>query len=368
MFNKNFLMKSLGLFVIGALLGILFPFLFSSKKLVQSSCNYLLGKPLVSVGGKVWRSGDLPYDLLMNYYDLENDIYLSEKSFAEFLGVRILLAKELGKKVTNQEIPKLKDVLQVPSATAEDAREFYNKIAKRSNRPVFGGQSFEKLMPQIIAQLNEDKMEEFSNKKFQELMASGKIQMLVDPPLGRPTRIDFSMFPKRGKSDSAVTFVSVIDYMDPISRDAEPELERFYKNYSSKINFVHIPYSLLQNGLGEAFAKGAYCAMEQGNDLFWSYHKKTLKKSLPAAEENREIKDTQKLNNEVIKVAQATNLDINKFTSCLNAKNANITMKKVQNQLYSSSGFKETPSFYLNRRQVRISLKELSSKLESELN
>jgi protein-disulfide isomerase len=368
MIDKNTLIKFSALFVVGIIVGVLFTFLLSTRKSSQSSCSSLLGKPLVNIEGKVWRSGELPYDLLMDYYNIENNIYLSQKNFAEKLGLRILLAKEGGKKVTSQEIPKLKDVIQVPSAKEEDARNYYDQALKNSGPSVFGGQNFEKLRPQIISQLNQQKITEISNKKIEELAASGKIKMLIEPPLGVPSKMDLSLFPSRGKADAAVTFVSVIDYMDPMSREEEPEIERFYKSYSSKINFINIAYSISQNGLGVAFAKGAYCAKEQGNDLFWNYHEKSLKRPLPTAEENGDFKDSQHLNNEVIKVAKATNLDINKFTSCINSNNANITIQKVQNQLYSSSGFQGTPTFYLNRRPIRVSLKELKSKLQNELN
>jgi protein-disulfide isomerase len=329
----------------------------------------LLGKSIVNVNGKVWRSEELPDDLLMDYYNIENNVYSKKKNFAEQLGLRIALAKEVGKNVNNQVgIPKLTEVLSIPPVNTEDARKYYDDTLKNFGSLAFSGQSFEKLKSQLMAQLNQQKINEFSNNKIEEYVANGKIKVLMDPPLALPPKVDLSLFPNRGNPNTNITFVSIVDYMDPRSREILPEVENIYKNYSSKINFVSVIYSLSQNGRGGAFAKGAYCAKEQGNEKFWNYNKISLETPIPTTEESAIFKDEKQLNNEVIDVAQTAKLDVVKFTICINSDGIKQTMQKVQNQLYSFNSFQGTPTFYLNRRPVRVSLKELDSKLKNELN
>jgi protein-disulfide isomerase len=364
--------KSLGLVGIGLVIGVFVTLVifYSSKSKNEFISNSfpLLGKPLVNIDGKIWTSADLPDDSLRDYYNLENNVYNSEKYFSEQLALRIILANEMGKKASNESIPKLSELLIVPPIKDEDALKYYNSLVMRAGIGVFGGQSFEKVKSQLIVQLNQEQLNNISNKKIEELTSNKKIKLLFSAPSGTLARLDTSLFPMRGNDNSRVTLVSVLDYMDPRSREIEPELEKLYKDYASKINFINIAYSISPNGLGAAFAKGAYCAKEQGNKSFWNYNEKSFEKPMPTVEENGFFKDSKQLNKEVIEVAQHAKLDMDKFTSCVNSGRGNLMMQKVQNQLYSFNSFQGTPTFYLNRRTVQVSLKELDSKLRNELN
>ncbi|APJ03781.1 DsbA family protein [Silvanigrella aquatica] len=362
--RKNFI-KSVLLISSGVSLGVSLTLFIHSYD--NNLPNKLIIKNLVSVNGKVWTTADLPDDLLVEYYNIENSIYNSQKYFAEQLGLRIELASEKGKIANKENIPKLSDLFVNSKVNDSEIRKYYDDMIHKMGANVFAGQSFEKLKPQIAYQLTHEKINEMSKNKIGELTNSGKFKVLLSAPLGAPISLDTSIFPKRGNENNNITFVSVVDYMDPKSREIEPKIEELYKKFSSKINFINIPYSQFQNSINGFFAKGAYCAKEQGQEQFWNFNNLSFKKSLPSADEQRILNDSAKMNAEVIQVAKSAHLDIDKFSSCLNSNNIRIELQNVQNKLYASGEFKGAPSFYINKRSVRVSLQELENTLKDEV-
>ncbi len=369
MIKKKYLQFTI-LFLIGLFLGgILTYFIFiPSNNLNDSYITPIMGRPLINFEGKVWTSNDLPDDLAIDYYNVENNMYNSLKYFSEKLALRLSLAQEMKKEITSKSIPKLSDLVKIPEAKESDAKKYYDDLVNKAGISVFGGQSFDKIKQQLLFQLNNERIVNFSSKKIDELVNLGKFKLLFDSPLGAPSNIDYSLYPYRGKENSNMVMISVIDYTDPKSREIQPELEKIYHRFSSKIKFINIPYSQYSNSLGGLFAKGAFCANEQGNDKYWDYNKKAFENSNKVSLDDINMKDVKNLNIKVMEVAKSSKLNLDKFSSCLNADKSKVTLQKTQNQMYSVNDFQGAPSFFLNKRPIRISLKVFEKSLDNSLN
>ncbi|KAB8040619.1 hypothetical protein GCL60_01475 [Silvanigrella paludirubra] len=349
------------LFSIGLIFGIIltyFIFIKNSFIFNEKYINPVLGRKLINFEDKIWTSNDLPYDLFLEYSIIENNYYKSLKNFAEKLALSISMSQDLRKDVNSNFIPKLKDLIKIEGVKETDAKKYYDNLVSKYGTNIFGGQAFDKAKQQLLFQLNNEKIASFSNNKIEELINIGKLRLLFESPLGIPANIDYSLFPKRGNLDSNITFISVIDFIDHKSRDIHPEIEEMYKKFSRKIRFINIPYSNLQNSLNDDFAKGAFCANEQGNTIYWDFYKKSFEflNKYSSDYYNKEIKN---LNNIVLSVAKSTDLKMDKFSLCLNSNRTKEIIIRTHNLLNESTEFKGAPAFYLNKRFLLISLKEI---------
>lgn len=355
---------SLIIFISGLFLGCLFGFFSSYIINKQESQQNILAKNIIKIDNKIWTSADLPNDLLLEYSNIENNIYNAQKRFADHLALRILLAKEQNKSFDNKYIPGIFELIKVKEITDNEIHDYYNKIIKEHGVNVFAGQSFEKIKPQIKYQLNYERLNNIAEKKIDQLLLENKYKTYYYNPLGNPILFDINKYPKRGNSEANYSLVSVLDFNDPKSIELENKLDKIYQKYSKKVNFINIPYSANFHAPSGYFAKGAYCAQEQGNEKYWDYYKRSFEKKIKSNHENA---NNNEIKNMVLEVANSANLNINNFNDCLESKKISDTLLSVQNQLYSTSGFKGAPALYLNKRSVNISLSELESVLNKEL-
>lgn len=352
------------------LLGIFSGFaLFLIYQFIQnkySSHENRIVKKIVKIGDIVWTSADLPNDLILEYANIENNIYNAEKRFADHLALRIILAKEQNKKIDKNYIPTLFDLIKFDQASEDDALTYYNKMVKEHGINVFSGQVFEKIKTQIQFQLNYEKMNLISDKKISELYNNEKYISYVSKPLGNPLLFDISVFPNRGNKNTNISLISILDYTNPKSIELENKIEDIYKKYGKKVNFINIPYTSSINSLSGFFAKGAFCAQEQGNDKYWSYSRKAL--TFTSKNNENENLKSDEIKKKVVNIADSAKLDLKSFNTCLDSKKVNDKLILIQNKLYSTNGFQGNPTIYLNKRELNFSLNELDDRIKNEIN
>ncbi|WGL59910.1 thioredoxin domain-containing protein [Pigmentibacter sp. JX0631] len=354
------------LYVSGVLTGLL---LFLAYHFIQNKFSLnqnILVKKIVKIDDKDWTNADLPNDLILEYTNIENNIYNAEKRFADHLALRIILAKEQKKNFDKNYIPSLFDLVKFNQATEEDALNYYNKMMKEHGANVFAGQGFDKLKIQIQFQLNYEKMNLISEQKISELISNKKYTTYINQPLGDPLLFDVSVFPKRGNMNTNISLISIIDFTNPKSIDLENKIEDIYKKYGGKINFINIPYTANLDSQSGYFAKGAFCAQEQGNDKYWDYSRKVLAQI--AKNSSNENLKSDEIKKKVISIAGNTKIEIKNFSTCLESRKINDTLISVQNKLYSTNGFKGSPTLYINKRELNFSMNELESRIKNEIN
>lgn len=362
--------KIIGFFVGGLLLGAL-----AAAGLMKSKSNSSAidlssakGKALITVDGKTWETGALPGDSGMDYFTLQSNIYNAEKNFAGQTAARIALANDAGKKVSAAELPKIEELLPVVPVTEEEAKQYYNKVIAQMGAGVFGGQTFDKIKTQLQVQMSQQKVGESVMRKIQELEAGGRIKILLTAPLSPPVQLNLTGYPVRGNKDSSTVLVEVSDYLCAHCRESEPIVEKMFQEFSSKVKFVNVVYPLNPQGLSGALARGAFCATQQGNKQFWDYHIQAFQVPFSKATPSSGKEPEKAFNEEAIEVAKQVKLDVNAFTKCLTSNEANENLQKVQSQFNPSTGFKGTPTFYLNGRLIEVNPQQLEATLKTALN
>ncbi|MGY3803872.1 thioredoxin domain-containing protein [Pigmentibacter ruber] len=366
--SKSSNVKIIGFFIGGIILGALATtgvmLAQKAKKAVDLSAN--LGKPFVVVDGKTWDSGMLPGDSGMDYYTLQNNIYNAEKNFASQTALRIALANDAGKAVSTTELPKLEELLNIPPVSEQEAKQYYEKIIAQMGAGVFGGQPFDKIKAQLQMQMSQQKASEIVLRKIQELEAGGRIKVLLNPPTSPSVKLNLDGYPSRGNKNANLVFVEVADYLCAHCRESEPIIEKIAKEFADKVKFVHISYPLAPQGLSGALAKGAFCATKQSEKSFWDYHTNAFQ--VPFSKANPTGNDpTKQFMDEAINVAKQSNLDLKAFTECLNSNEPNEYIQKVQNEFNSSTGFKGTPTFYLNGKILEANPQQLEASIKAAI-
>jgi protein-disulfide isomerase len=362
--------KILGFFIGGLVLGGLATAgvmnARNSSKSVDLSST--IGKPLMSIDGKTWETGALPGDSGMNYFTLQSNIYNAEKNFAGQTAVRIALSNDAGKKVSASQLPKIEELMPVVPVSEEEAKQYYDNVIVQMGTSVFGGQSFDKIKTQLQMQMSQQKVAESVMRKIQELESGGRIKILLTPPLSPPVQLDIAGYPTRGNKDGSTVLVEVADYLCAHCRESEPIVEKIYKEFSSKVKFVNIAFPLNPQGLSGALARGAYCATKQGEKQFWDFHSQAFQIPFSKATPPAGAEPTKVFHDEAIELAKQANLDVNAFSTCIVSNEANDYLLKVQNQFNSSTGFKGTPTFYLNGRLIEVNPQQLEATLKTALN
>lgn len=366
MSNKKTLVFFIGGLVLGALLtaGIM----LSQEKKKAIDVSAAIGTPLFKVDNKVYTTSDLPGDAAMEYYMLENNIYSAKQNFSNQIALRILLAKDAQKPVNSSTLPKIEELLNMKPVTEFEAKQYYDKILAQMGKNVFGGQTFDQIKTQLIARMNQQKNSEVVSTKLQELQSGGRIQVLLKQPTAPSVSLDVASYPARGNLNSSVTLVEVADYLCPHCREAESTIESLYKQFDSKIKFVHVSFPLAPEGLSGALARGAFCANKQGQDKFWKYHAAAFQVPWEKNQVPTGLDATTYYNNITTEVGQNSGVDSATFSTCLTSNEAKDYIKNVQATFNESKGFQGTPTFYLNNKIIQASPEQLSNTLQAALN
>lgn len=365
-------LKQTALFFIGGLLlgGTLSAGVFLNKASKEATVSSdVVGETLFKVDDTTYSTANLPRAIQMNYYSLASNIYDAKVNFTNQIALRLALAKDNPqiKAASAEDLPTLEELL--PALEVQDAEvdAYYKSIIAQYGESVFGGQSLDKIRPQLKQQMSRQKMDQVVNTKIQELITNGRLVSFLNKPEAPAVALNLTNYPVRGNVESTITLVEVADYMCPHCRETEPAVEKIYKEFGDKVKFVHVSFPLNPEGLNGALARGAYCATQQGQDKFWDYHQNAFQvswdKMQPADPKNSE----KFFNDEAVAVASKANLNMDAFTSCLNSEDAKNYVTRMRNDFNPSTGFKGTPTFYLNNKLVQATPAQLEDALRKSL-
>lgn len=369
--HKSSFKQTLLFFIGGLLLGGTLTagvFINLAKHQAAPTAN-VLGENLFKVDGTVYTNGTLPRAVQMNYFSLSNSIYDAELNFLNQIALRIALAKD--NKIdlsTTDDLPSLETLLNIQDVTDADVDAYYKSILSQYGPSVFGGQTYAQIKPQLKMQMARQKTEQVVAAKIQEFTANGRISTFLAKPEAPAVKLDLTGYPARGNPNATVTFVEVADYMCPHCRETAPMVEKLYKEFGDKVKFVHVSFPLNPAGLNGALARGAFCATQQGQDQFWKYYDHAFQ--VPWDKMNpKDVASADKFfNDEALEVAKQANLDTSAFERCLVSEDANNYINRLKKDFNDSTGFKGTPTFYLNDRLVQVNPAQLEETLRNALN
>ncbi len=363
-------LKVLGFILGGIVLGALgTSAIFVTKdKQKPVDVSSAMGTPLFEVDSKVYTTTSLPKNVAMDYYMLENNIFNARQNFAEQTALRIALARDAKKTDTDNEIPKLDELLPTPPISDTEAQSYYNQIVAQMGVGVFGGMPFDKVKDQLKKRMEQQKQSQLISIKEQELKSAKRITFLEKPPVSPAIDLDVSHFPTRGNKTSPTTLVEVADFLCPHCRESKEIVDKLAKEFSSQVRFVHVSYPLAPESLSGSLARGAFCANKLNPEKFWAYSDKAFeipwsKNQAPANQPPMPYFDSV-----TEETATQVGYDAPSFKNCLNSPEAQAYIKEVQTMFKEGKGFQGTPTFYLNNRLIVATPEQLESTIRSALN
>lgn len=294
---------------------------------------------IFSLDGNVYSANDLPDEGKDHLFQIQNQAYEGTLNFSKELALRISLAQEKDKNVDVKKLPPMRELLAVGDVSDEEAKKFFE--ANKANLPP--GTKLEDVRPQLEQYLANQRVGEQSRSKLQELLDSGRMKLLVSPPSAPVVQLDLAGYPAKGNLTGGVTVVEISDYMCPHCRTMKPEMEKILSN-KKNVKFVQINYALNPAGLSGSLARGAHCAQQENQESFWKYHDGAFK--VPSAALKSKTPDE-----EAIKVAQGSGLNLEPFKACLGSPEAAKAIADT-NAAMQNYGISGTPTFFVNNRRV----------------
>jgi protein-disulfide isomerase len=149
--------------------------------------------------------------------------------------------------------------------------------------------------------------------------------------------------PEVGSPDAVVTIVEWADFECPFCRAMYPLLDELAKTYPSQVRVVYKFYPLQSHPHGEASARAAAAALNQGQGKFWEMHHMLF--------ENQDRLEQPDLE----KYARQIGLDMGKFRSDFGSKELGERIEKDKKQA-EQLGLDGTPFVFINGRLVNLQL------------
>jgi protein-disulfide isomerase len=192
---------------------------------------------------------------------------------------------------------------------------------------------------------------------------SGEVtDLTIDPLKATMDKIDLKGRPARGPADAKVTIVEYSDFQCPFcSRGYQIVEEQVMPEYEGKVRlyFKHLPLKSI-HPWAEGAAIATECAGQQNADGFWKMYHAVFKGQREINQDN--------LKEKVTAFAKDAGLDTEKFTTCLDSKEAKEQVEKDLTEA-AAVGANSTPTFFINGRRLEGAqpLENFKSIIDAEL-
>jgi protein-disulfide isomerase len=314
---------------------------------------------VLTLGDKTFAYNELPGHLKHRIFDIQNDAYERSVKYYEEFALRALLAKEKNPNVAMENLPKMKDLIPEAEVSDKELKEFFDKNKNR----LPPGTTLEKMRPQLTQHLKNQKLYKWFDDTLASYKSSGKIKILAKGPVSPEVELDLKGRPSLGNKDAKVTLVEASDYLCGHCQRVHPEVKEVIKKYGDKLKFVQANFSLRPEGDSGVYVRGAFCAQEQSEKLFWKYHNTTFERQGKAPTEEEEKLGASEL---ATKVAKEVGLDVEKFKTCLNGEESKKAVLE-SNEKLSSVGVHGTPTFFINNKKLNVGSEGLVKAVEKAL-
>jgi protein-disulfide isomerase len=315
-------------------------------------------EPWLSVNGKVYQEGELPAALRNEVFDRRQEAHEAIKRSLEEYAVRLALAQQKNKNVKLESLPPLAELLVVPKPSDAEMRKLYEE--NKGQLPP--GVTFEQVKDQIAQHMTQEARAKALEAKVAELEKAGKLQVLINAPEAPKIALDVTGFPAKGPESATVTLVEAADYLCPHCQFEQPEVAALQKELAGRVRFIYVPLALRPQGLSGDFARGAFCAQKQGDEVFWRFHESAF----DAAAKERLSLELPSDPAKVKKAAEAVKLDLKAWDACMASAESKQQVERTVARM-DVLGVTSTPTFFLNGRKLHIDGVPLRQSVEAEL-
>ena len=300
---------------------------------------------LFVLDGTKFATNDLPADVRSQLFDLQTDAFERTKGLLTQFALQKSLAKEKGKDV-NGTLPPFEELLDAPAPTEAEMTALFEANKQRLPPET----TFEQIKGDIERYVKNQKVSEQLRAKNEEFKTKNRLQLLTQAPVAPQFTIDTTPYLTKGPASAPYTIVEVADYLCPYCQAVSNEVAALLKDTGDKFKFVPVTFSLRPEGLSGTLARGAFCARQQGDEMFWKWHETAFRVS-----QAKGWKATDPDAKEpAIEVAKEAGIDQTTFEACVPSPEAQIYVKKIADAM-QGIGVNSTPVFFLNGRRVQTS-------------
>jgi len=239
------------------------------------------------------------------------------------IGQRLMEIEAKHRKMSVDELRQEEITAKISQASEEDVKKFYEDNKGRIRQP------FEQIKGRIEEYLNQRSQQQREQAFLRELRQRYKVAVALEAP-----KVDVSTDndPVRGAQDAMVTIIEFSDFECPYCRRVQPALKRLLEEYEGRVRLVFRDFPLSIHKNAQKAAEAAQCAAEQ--DKFWPYHDKLFEQTALSPSDLK-------------KYAGELKLDVDKFTTCLDAgKYTQEVADDMKDGM--AAGVNSTPSFFIN--------------------
>lgn len=257
---------------------------------------------------------------------IAEQIYQLRQNAVEELIAQKLLEQEAAKKNISVE-QLLTGAIQVSEPSEAEIKAIYEANKDRVGEPL------EKVRPQIINAIKQNRRGAEQNNYLAELRKGAKVEIKLEKPPVKRVEVSVDDDPFVGPKDAPVTVVEFSDYQCPFCGRARSAVKQMTETYKDKVKYVFrdFPLSFHQDAFAAHVA--ANCAGEQGK--YWEYNGKLF-------EQQKALK-VESLKS----YAQELELNTKTFNDCLDSnKYADEVKKDLEDGV--KAGVNGTPAFFIN--------------------
>ena len=318
--------------------------------------------------GKIFTKKDLPADMREIIYKNNYEAYTKNLSVYKDYALRHYLGKKKNLLKDPKNLPQIDEVLEIQQPSDKEAKVAFEQYKNRMPR----GSTYEQMKSQIMRFLVTRNTRNTFDEELTKMEKKGVFVSMVSAPEAQKVIFDLNSFPTKGKKNSKVNVVEISDYLCGHCQSAHPKVMELYKKYKDQISFTQINFSLRPTGLSGTYARGAYCALEQGPDNFWKFHDAAFKKTTVPHKHEKGDKHTSNDGNstesisKVKDVAKSVGLDSSEFPKCLSSEKAKEYVQR-NNSIISKKGINGTPVFIINNKKLARGIHELEEAIKNSL-
>jgi len=291
--------------------------------------------PVAKIGTTVITADELDKSIRNELAEQEQRTYdLRKNALDQLINQKLVEQKAKAAGVPMEDFLKKELMAKVAEPADEEARALYEraKSAGQVNDP------YDKVKPQIIGFLKQQKGQAVLQQYVEQLRAEAKVEVLL--PAYLPPKVEVSATgPAKGPEAAPITIVEFSDFQCPYCARAESTVKDLMEleKYKGKLRLVYRDYPLPSHNLAPKAAEAAHCAGDQGK--YWEMHGKLF-----AVTPKLEVGDLKAY-------ARELSLDAGRFDKCLESgeKSKVVTDHAKAGE---EAGVRGTPAFFINGRLI----------------
>jgi len=291
--------------------------------------------PVAKVGAVVITAEELDKAIRNELNEIDQKTYdLRKQALDQMINQKLVEAKAKAAGVEVEEFLRKELASKVAEPGDEEARALYEraKSAGQVNDP------YDKVKPQIIGFLKQQKGQAVLQQYVEQLRAESKVEVLL--PAYLPPKVEVAATgPSKGPEAAPITIVEFSDFQCPYCARAEATVKDLLglEKYKGKLRLVYRDYPLPSHNLAPKAAEAAHCAGDQGK--YWEMHGKLF-----ATTPKLEVTDLKAY-------ARELSLDTGRFDKCLESGEKAKTVTDHA-KAGEEAGVRGTPAFFINGRLI----------------